>query len=65
VLEVPHADFGRAYFLDQLLAKSVADGAITQAEADAFVAALAAREQHGEFLALAIGYSVVGTQRAR
>jgi len=61
-LEVPHAAFGRAFFLNQLLEKSVADGVITTAEADAFVAELAAREQRGEFLALAIGYSVVGTR---
>jgi len=61
-LEVPHAAFGRAFFLDQLLEKSVADGVITAAEAGDFVAELAAREQRGEFFALAIGYSVVGTR---
>jgi SAM-dependent methyltransferase len=61
-LEIPHAAFGRAFFLDRLLEKAVADGAITAAEGDAFVAELAAREQRGEFQALAIGYSVVGTR---
>jgi SAM-dependent methyltransferase len=61
-LEIPHAAFGRAFFLDRLLEKSIADGALTAAEGDAFVSELAARAQRAEFQALTFGYSVVGTR---
>lgn len=61
-LEIPYAVHRQALFLDQLLAQSVAARAITADEADAFSAELAAREQRGEFLTVAVGYSVVGTR---
>lgn len=60
VLDIPYAAFRHAVFLDELLAESVSSGAISADEARALTAELQARDQRGEFLGFAVGYSVLG-----
>lgn len=61
-IEIGYPAYGRALFLPERLASAIEAGEITEAQAQRFEAALAARDRAGTFFANAIGYSVVGVK---
>lgn len=61
-IEIGYPAYGRALFLPERLASAIEAGEITEAQAQRFDAALAARDRAGTFFANAIGYSVVGVK---
>ena len=63
-LELAFPVFRRAMFLDESLAAAIAGSEMTQQEAAAFVSSLEARHRDDLFLAVVVGYTVVGSRVA-
>ena len=61
-LELAYPDFGRAFFLNDLIASAMTAGEVTRTDAVAFVASLENRHRAGTFFSSAVGYTVVGTR---
>jgi ubiquinone/menaquinone biosynthesis C-methylase UbiE len=61
-ISIEFDDYARALFLRSCIDGAVASGEIGRADADAFLAELAARHRAGTFDANAIAYEVVGTR---
>ena len=61
-LELAFPIFRRAMFLDESLASAIGQGELTQQEAAAFASSLEARHRDGLFLAIVVGYTVVGSR---
>ena len=61
-LELSYPDLRRAILLDELLATSVSDRAVSREEADGFAASLEARHCAGTFFVNTVMYTVIGTR---
>jgi SAM-dependent methyltransferase len=61
-LELTWEDFVPATFLRQRLHAVVVAGAISEQDSNAFFSALQSQAEHGKFLAMGVGYSMLGTK---